>query len=204
MSATDRSAAPRRGRPRGFDREAALRRAMETFWERGYEGASVGQLTRAMGINAPSLYAAFGSKEGLFREAVALYDELEGPLGREALRDAPTALAGIEAMLRANVDAYADESTPRGCLIVLATATKTPENASIRAHLAELRRQTATVLRARLERGIAEGDVEPETDVEALSAYFATVLEGLSIEARDGATREAMHRIVDIACAGRS
>ena len=173
---------------------------METVWERGYEGASIGELTRAMGINAPSLYAAFGSKEALFREAVALYDELEGPLAQQALREAPTAMEGIEAMLRANVDAYADPSTPRGCLIVLGTATSTPENAAVRAHLADLRRETAAALRERLERGIAEGDVEPETDVEALAAYFATVLEGLSIEARDGATRDAMHRVVDLAC----
>jgi AcrR family transcriptional regulator len=175
---------------------------MEVFWQRGYEGTSISDLTAAIGIKAPSLYAAFGSKEALFREAVALYDTLEGSATERALSDAPTARAAIEAMLRDNADIYTDPDKPSGCLIVLGATTWTPHNESVREYLTGLRRQTFEAVRSRLERGIADGDVAPATDVDALAAYFNTVLEGLSIQARDGTPREAMHAIIDCAMAG--
>ncbi len=175
---------------------------MEIFWERGYEGASISDLTAAMGINATSLYAAFGSKETLFRAAVALYDTLEGSATERALREAPTARTAVEAMLRDNADIYADQTKPSGCLIVLGATTWTPHNKSVRDYLTDLRRQTFEALRSRLERGIADGDLDSGTDVDALAAYFNTVLEGLSIQARDGTPRQAMHAIIDCALAG--
>jgi AcrR family transcriptional regulator len=199
MMATTKSA--RRGRPRGFDRDAALRRAMEVFWERGYEGTSISELTGAMGINSPSLYAAFGSKEELFREAVALYDSLEGSVSERALREQPTARAAVEAMLRDNADLYADPDNPSGCMVVLGATTWTPHNEAVRSYLAGLRHKTFELIRARLDHAVDTGELPPGADVEALAAYYNTVLEGLSIQARDGASRESMHAIIDCAMA---
>lgn len=191
-----------RGRPRGFDREAALRLAMEAFWEHGYEGTSIGDLTARMGIRPPSLYAAFGSKEALFREAVALYEGMEGEPALAALREAPTAIAGIEAMLRANVRSYTAPDKPKGCMVVLAATTYTPSTEGIRDFLAEQRRAGTAAVRERLERGQAEGDVPPGADTAALAAYVMSVQFGLSLQARDGATREELDTVVDCVLAG--
>jgi AcrR family transcriptional regulator len=191
-----------RGRPRGFDRDAALRLAMEAFWEHGYEGTSIGDLTARMGIRPPSLYAAFGSKEQLFREAVALYEGLEGEPPLQALREAPTALAGIEAMLRANVRSYTAPGRPTGCMVVLAATTYTPSTEGIRDFLAEQRRGGTGAVRERLARGEDDGDVPPGADIGALAAYVMSVQYGLSLQARDGAGRDELDAVVDCVLAG--
>jgi AcrR family transcriptional regulator len=190
-----------RGRPRKFDRDAALRRAMEVFWQRGYEGASISDLTAAMGINSPSLYACFGCKEALFREAVALYDVVEGTATERALHEEPTAHAAVEAMLRNNAEAYASPDKPSGCMIVLAACIGTPESQAVRDHLALIRHNAQAGLQRRLQRGVEEGELPPDTDTAALAAFYTTVLQGLSIQARDGASREALQAVVDCAMA---
>ncbi len=188
-----------RGRPRTFDRDLALRRAVVLFWEQGYEGTSIADLTAAMGIAAPSLYAAFGSKEELFREAVASYAE-DSPTDRALARE-PTAYAAVAAMLHDNADDYTDPATPLGCMLVLGAPVGTPEHSGIREGLAEERRAAVERLRARLDRGIADGDLPAGADTAALAHFYSTVLDGMSIKARDGATNAELHAIADAALA---
>lgn len=193
-----------RGRPRGFDRDDALRRAMRLFWERGYEATAIADLTETMGIRAPSLYAAFGSKEQLFRESIALYDELEGTPVCTALEEATTAYAGIEAMLRTNATQYTDPDKPTGCMIVTAATTCGPDNQAIAAFLSDRRGAQLDRIAGRLERGVVDGDVPADVDLATVASFYGTFLHGLTIRARDGATCDQLHRAVDLAMAAWS
>ncbi|MCX4834464.1 TetR/AcrR family transcriptional regulator [Streptomyces sp. NBC_01016] len=186
-----------RGRPRGFDRDRALEQALRVFWEHGYQGASMAALTSAMGIKSPSLYAAYGSKEELFREALALYAATEGSYTRRALDEQPTARESVEAALRDNAAAYTDPATPRGCLVILAAPLATPDSADVADTLARLRTQTREAIQGRIERGIADGDLPVGTDAARLAAFYATVLNGLSFQARDGASLAALNTVID-------
>jgi AcrR family transcriptional regulator len=154
-----------------------------------------------MGIGQSSLYAAFGSKEALFREAVALYDELESATTYAALRDEPTTRAAIEGVLRGNAAAFADPSTPSGCLVVLGATGRTSESEAVGAYLARHRRDDRDAILRRLQRGVADGDVPADADLDALADFYSTVLQGLSIQARDGAERPALEAVVDVAMA---
>ncbi len=191
-----------RGRPRSFDRHAALTAAMETFWRLGYEGASMAALTAAMGIHSPSLYAAFGSKEALFREAVDLYLASEASSGQAILDGAKTTREAFQAILRHSIDKLVRPDMPHGCLLVLGDSNAAPQNAGVRAYLCQCRRDSQAMLEARLKRGIREGDVPAGADVANIAAFFMTLTQGLSLRARDGASREALMRIADAAMAG--
>ncbi|HEV7328681.1 MAG TPA: TetR/AcrR family transcriptional regulator [Bosea sp. (in: a-proteobacteria)] len=169
---------------------------MAVFWERGYEGTSLADLTEAMGINRPSLYGAFGNKEELFAEALALYEGIEAEQITKALNEAPTAREAIEATLRYNARVYAQDGRPRGCMIVLSLLVGTPESRPVRNLLAERRRVGEHELRDRIARGQAEGDVPSSAAPRQLAAFYTAILQGMSITARDGASREQLDGIV--------
>jgi len=188
-----------RGRPREFDRDEALAQAMRVFWTLGYEAASMAELRSAMGITQASLYAAFRNKEQLFREAVDLYRRTAGTTTIRALEDNPTARESIEAMLRDAAEAFSTTGRPAGCLVVLGTMNCSPESKPVQDHLLAFRLKTPKAIAERIRRGQREGDVSKHTDADALAAYYATVLHGLSIQARDGAPRATLHSVVDCA-----
>ncbi|BBY90890.1 TetR family transcriptional regulator [Mycobacterium gallinarum] len=190
-----------RGRPRAFDRDEALRRAMEVFWEHGYEATSMSHLTAAMGISSPSLYAAFGSKEELFREAVAYYNDTLGATAAAELRERPTAREAISAVLRHHAVVFCDPDNPRGCMIVLAATTSGDDTRSVHEYLAQWRMALETDFRERVERGIAEGDVPAGADAAAIAAFYNTVNHGMAIQARDGADVKKLSSIAEGAIA---
>ena len=190
-----------RGRPRGFDRQDALRRAIGVFIAHGYDGATLEDLQDAMGgISPPSFYAAFGSKEQLFREAADLYRATAGSKVNAAL-DAPRARDAIAGMLRAAAATFCDPDGAGGCLIVLGAINATRGNKEAYEHVRAMRIQTPDIIRARLERAAAEGELSPDLDFAGIASFYATVLHGLAIRARDGASRASMTAAVDGAMA---
>jgi AcrR family transcriptional regulator len=186
------------GRPREFNVDKALDRALKVFWRKGYEGTSLPDLTKAMGINRPSLYAAFGNKEALFRKTIDRY--LEGPAGymRAALRQ-PTARGVVEHMLRGSIDLLTDSRNPRGCFIVQAALVCGAAADCVRRELAKRRDAGVTALRERFERAVAEGDLPPESNSADLARYIATVMHGMSVQAASGAQRSELERVAKIA-----
>jgi AcrR family transcriptional regulator len=181
-----------RGRPRSFDRASALRRAMKVFWAKGYDGASLSDLTIVMDINSPSLYAAFGSKEALFHEAVELYAAIEGTEIWTSLQDAPTAREAVERFLHASAKAFTRPGKPRGCLIALGELHSQTANATVCRDLRRRRTKNVAALRDRLERAVREGELPTRLDCQAVATFYATVQQGMSIQARDGATRKTL------------
>ncbi|MFC4072365.1 TetR/AcrR family transcriptional regulator [Actinoplanes subglobosus] len=187
-----------RGRPRSFDAGAALDRAVEVFWRQGYEGASLSDLTEAMGINRPSMYAAFGNKDDLFRLAVARYAEIDMAYAREALAQ-PTAYAVIEGFLRANADALTRADRPAGCLSIQGGLAAGSDHGHVARFLAESRLTGERALAARLGRAVDEGDLPDGTDPVALARYVMVVSEGNAVHAAAGADRASLHATIDIA-----
>jgi AcrR family transcriptional regulator len=191
-----------RGRPRTFDPDMALRTALDLFWERGYEGTSLNDLAEAMGIASASIYACFGSKQDLFRKVMALYGTTSGEPPRRALREEPTARAAVHAMLRATADQITGPDTPHYCMLILAAPTGAVENHAVREFLADLRRDMRTTIKDRLARGVTDGDLTaPTASLDVIARYYTTVVQGLSVQGRDGATRAELEAVITCAMA---
>lgn len=187
-----------KGRPRKFDVNEALDKALVVFWQRGFEGASLSDLTEAMGINRPSLYAAFGDKQTLFRRALDRYAEV-GPLAvlHAALQE-PTARGVIEHILYGVAECFTNPCRPAGCLVVQSALVCGEEAQSVKEELCARRAAGEAKLRERLERAQAEGDLPDDVDPATLARYVATVVHGMSVQAAGGASRAQLYAVAEM------
>jgi AcrR family transcriptional regulator len=186
------------GRTRQFDADEALDRALEVFWSHGYEGATLPELTQAMRINRPSLYAAFGNKEQLFRKVLDRYQTGPNSFLTEALRK-PTARAAAEAIFSGFLRMQRDRARPRGCLIVSSALACSEETAPVHRELARLRQALVTALRRRFEQAVHDSDLPAGTDCATLGRYVAAVLNGLAVQAASGATETQLRLVATMA-----
>ncbi|WP_429125835.1 TetR/AcrR family transcriptional regulator [Ensifer sp. 4252] len=169
---------------------------MEVFWAKGYEAAQLNDLTAAIGITPPSFYAAFGSKESAFREAVRLYVATAGSGPLRALDTSETAQQAIGAMLLASIDVALKAPQSNGCLLILGVMNCQPETGPLYDLLKGLRKETVERVHARLERGVADGDLPRTADIPTLADYYGAVMQAISMQARDGATRPELEALV--------
>ena len=187
-----------KGRPREFDADAMLDKVVDVFWQRGYEGSSLAALLAATGLSKPSLYAAFGSKEDLFRAAFARYrlrqDQFTGNLLSH-----PVARTGVERLLLALVDSLTQPNLPHGCLMVHGNLVGSPDSDTIRDELRQHRKALETAVHDRLVRAQNEGEIAAGVNVSDLARYITTQCQGIAVQAADGAQRKALHRVVAMA-----
>lgn len=192
-----------RGRPRAFDREAALTQATRLFWSKGYEATSIADLTEAMGIASPSLYAAFGSKEALYVEAVNHYRKSYEGLVWGRFAAAGTAREAVMALLMDSAAALTGcrGDMPRGCMVTL-SAVGSEGHAELGEVVRSARASAVDILTERLTRAVAEGEIPASVDLHALARFVQTVQAGMSILARDGAERAELEAVAEVAMLG--
>jgi AcrR family transcriptional regulator len=186
------------GRPRGFDEGAALDAAMRLFWERGYEGTSMADLTKAMGLNPPSIYAAFGDKKSLFTLAAKRYAEGPAQYQARALSE-PTLREVILALFRNTVEFLTDSGHPSGCMTLTGAMACGVEANSAKEFMTEIRKQNEAGLKSRLQQARKSGELAADVNVDDYARYLSTLLGGLAIQAANGVSRKEMKRIADIA-----
>ena len=194
------AAAATKGRPREFCIEQALASALRVFWSKGYEGASMADLTEAMGITKPSLYAAFGNKEALFHKALDLYEAEKLDYTRRAL-DQPSARAVAEYYMRGAIDTQTSSCEPKGCLGVISAMTCGAEAESIKTEVIARRASSHRALVERFERAKQEGDLPAYVDVEGLTSFLFALLQGMAVQAGSGATRADLERVAETSMA---
>jgi AcrR family transcriptional regulator len=187
-----------RGRPREFDTDKAIDAALALFWRRGYDGTSMAALTDAIGVNAPSLYAAFGSKEELFRRALDRYVQQPASYLPRALGE-PTARRVAEKLFGGAIEMVMNPRHPDGCLLVHGALASGPMTDSVRQELSRRRARAEAAVRARFSRAVADGDLPPRTDAARLAKFIVTVIWGMSVQAASGATRAELEAVARIA-----
>lgn len=185
------------GRPRAFDMDTALEKALEVFWRKGYDGTSLTDLTEAMGINKPSLYAAFGNKEQLFLKAIELYESRPCAFFMPALEKA-TAYQVAEHMLYGAAANMANKDQPQGCVVIQGALSCSEAAAAVKEALINRRLDGQKKLVQRFERAKAEGDLPLSVDAETLARYLGTVLQGMAIQANNGATSEQLRQVAEM------
>ena len=186
------------GRPRAFDMDQALDQALHVFWEKGYAGTSITDLTEAMGINPPSLYAAFGNKEKLFKKALDRYEDLRDQILEEAFA-APTAREAVTRLLEGTAERLSDKCNPRGCLMVQGALSGGEECEAVKRDLASRRARVEALIRKRLKRAKREGDLPSDADAAALARFVATVMHGMAVQAAGGVAPKELRAIVNTA-----
>ena len=186
------------GRPRAFDMEQALDQALHVFWEKGYAGTSITELTEAMGINPPSLYAAFGNKEKLFKKALDRYEDLRDQILEEAF-SAPTAREAVTRLLEGTAERLSDKCNPRGCLMVQGALSGGEECEAVKRDLSSRRAGGEALIRKRLKRAKREGDLPSDADAAALARFVATVMHGMAVQAAGGAAPKELRAVADTA-----
>ena len=189
------------GRPREFDTEQALDKALDVFWRNGYEGTSISELTQAMGISPPSLYAAFGNKEKLFRSALDRYAETRKQVWTELMRE-PTARAMMERLFERVIDFYAAEDNPHCCMLVKGTLTTGDCGQVLANHMSAKRAESEQMLIERFTSAKASGELPNDIEPKDLAHYYMTVLDGMSVRAAAGTGREELRKVADLAMRG--
>lgn len=192
-----------RGRPPSFDRNIALQQAMELFWVKGYEGTQLVDLTAAMNINPPSFYAAFGSKKKVFYSAVELYIKTVGAKAMDRLNEASSVREGLRAMLECSVD-IATSKRSGGCLLILGIINNLQENDDVYTYLKTVRKNTLALIHTRIAEGVENGELSADISVGKLASYFLGIMQAISFQARDGASKDELMSLIDPAMAAIS
>ena len=186
----------KRGRPPAFDRETVLSAARDVFWQHGYDGSSIADLTASMGITPQSLYAAFSSKAELYREALAQYRRMPRPEPGNPFQAEIGTVAAFERFLKNSAAVFTAPDHPKGCMISTAVLNCAAENEEIAGYVSSLRLQTLDVFTARIERGIREGDIRKDASARSLARFMGAIVQGMSVQARDGATTTELLEMV--------
>jgi TetR/AcrR family transcriptional regulator, copper-responsive repressor len=189
----------RRGRPATFHREAALDAAVFLFWRHGYDGTSISMLTEAMGVTAPTLYSAFGSKAALYCEALVRYQRREFQANAQMLADSPNVYRMVEGFFRASAARFASAEGGRGCMVVIGAIQCGPDSQAAAEVTSAARANSLAQFVTLLEVGKAKGEIPPSTDSEILARFYTAVLQGMGVQAADGADAAQLNALADIA-----